>query len=150
MPGLVETAWLAERLGQPGVRIIDVRPQPEYNTSHVPGSVCLNPESFRGVVGGVSSMLLPADMLARHLSLMGIQPADTIVLVPGNAVRDATLVGLGLERLGHANWAVLNGGFAKWSAEQRPVDTALPQVAAVGLPGAGRLRTRSRSTTKRC
>jgi thiosulfate/3-mercaptopyruvate sulfurtransferase len=132
--GLVETAWLAERLGRPDVRIIDVRPQPEYNTSHLPGSVCLNPESFRGVVGGVSSMLLPSDVLARHLSLMGIQPTDTIVVVPGGAIRDATLVGLGLERLGHANWAILQGGFAKWSAETRPLDAALPGIEPSDYP----------------
>ena len=116
------------------MRIIDVRPQPEYNTSHIPGSVCLNPESLRGVVGGVSSMLLPADVLARHLSLMGVQPGDTIVVVPGAAVRDATLVGMGLERLGHANWAILNGGFAKWSAENRPVDAALPASQTSDYP----------------
>lgn len=134
VPALVDTAWLAERLGQPGVRIIDVRPQPEYNTSHMPGAVCLHPESFRGVVGGVSSMLLPADLLARHLSLMGLRPVDTIVVIPGSAVRDATLVGMGLERLGHARWAVLAGGFAKWSAEQRPVATALPQLAPSDYP----------------
>jgi thiosulfate/3-mercaptopyruvate sulfurtransferase len=133
-PGLVETAWLAERLGRPDVRIIDVRPQPEYNTSHIPGSVCLNPESFRGVVGGVSSMLLPSDVLARHLSLMGITPTDTIVVVPGGAVRDATLVGLGLERLGHANWAILQGGFARWSAETRPLNAALPGIAPSDYP----------------
>ena len=88
--------------------------------------MCLNPESFRGVVGGVSSMLLPADMLARHMSLMGIRPDDTVVLVYGNVpgetdlgngVRDATLVGMGLERLGHARWAILDGGFARWVDE---------------------------------
>ncbi len=134
IPGLVETAWLAERLGRPDVRIIDVRPQPEYNTSHLPGSVCLNAESFRGVVGGVSSMLLPSDVLARHLSLMGIKPTDTIVVIPGSAVRDATLVGLGLERLGHASWAILQGGFAKWSAETRPLDAALPAIEPSEYP----------------
>lgn len=128
IPGLVETSWLAERLGRPGVRVIDVRPQPEYNTNHIPGAVCLNPESVRGVVGGLSSMLLPSDVLARLVSLMGITPADTVVVVPGEAVRDATLVGMGFERLGHASWAVLDGGFAKWVAENRPVDAALPAL----------------------
>lgn len=137
MPGQVDTRWLAEHLGKPDVRIIDMRAQPKYNTGHIPGAVCLNPESFRGVVGGVSSMLLPADMLARHMSLMGIRPTDTVILVYGNApgetdlgngVRDATLVGMGFERLGHANWAILNGGFAKWKSEKLPVTTDLPMI----------------------
>ena len=42
--------------------VLDTRPQPEYNTSHIPGSVSLNPESLRGVRGGVPSILLPADL----------------------------------------------------------------------------------------
>jgi thiosulfate/3-mercaptopyruvate sulfurtransferase len=143
MPGLVDTRWLAERLDKPDVRIIDVRAQPKYNTGHIPGALCLNPESFRGVVGGVSSMLLPADMLARHMSLIGIRPTDTVVLVYGNApgetdlgngVRDTTLVGMGLERLGHKKWAILDGGFAKWVSEKLPVTTVLPTVTASEYP----------------
>ncbi|NUQ62082.1 MAG: YeeE/YedE family protein [Pirellulales bacterium] len=139
IPGLIDAHWLADRLGDPTVRIIDLRAQPKYNKSHIPGAVCLNPESFRGVVGGISSMLLPADLLARHMSLMGIRPTDTIVLVYGNVpgetdlgngVRDATLVGMGLERLGHVNWAILDGGFAAWTAEKLPVTNALPDVTA--------------------
>ena len=136
-------------LGKPDVRIIDVRAQPKYNTGHIPGAVCLNPESFRGVVGGVSSMLLPADMLARHMSLMGIRPTDTVVLVYGNVpgetdlgngVRDATLVGMGLERLGHAKWAILDGGFAKWVSEKLPVTTALPDRHRQRVPCSRRPR----------
>jgi len=134
LPGLIETAWLADNLDKPGVRVIDVRPQGEYNTGHIPGAVCLNVESFRGVVGGISSMLLPAEMLAAHLSLMGIRPDDTVVLVAGDAVRDATLIGMGLTRAGHARWAILAGGMSKWTAEKRPVDQKLPVVEATRYP----------------
>ena len=74
-PRLVETSWLRENLGRADLRIIDVRPQPAYNSGHIPGSVRMDPEHFRGAVGGVSSMLLPADMIARHLGLLGITPS---------------------------------------------------------------------------
>lgn len=46
-----------------------------YNSDHIPGSARMDPEHFRGAVGGVSSMLLPADMIARHLGLLGIVPS---------------------------------------------------------------------------
>ena len=62
---LIESNWLAERLGSPDVRIIDLRTQPKHHSGHIAGAACLNPESVRGAVGGVSSMLLPVDMLAR-------------------------------------------------------------------------------------
>ena len=84
MPRVVETDWLVARLGKAGLKVIDLRPQPEYNTAHIPGSLSLNVESFRGNIGGVPSMLLPPPMLAAQFSLLGLQPADTIALVSGD------------------------------------------------------------------
>jgi len=73
-PRLVEPSWLQENLGRIDLRIVDLRSQPAYNGGHIPGSVRMDAEHFRGAVGGVSSMLLPADMIARHLGLLGITP----------------------------------------------------------------------------
>jgi thiosulfate/3-mercaptopyruvate sulfurtransferase len=74
-------------------------------------------------------MLLPAKILALQFSQMGIQASNTIILVPGEYVEDATFVALALERLGHIDYAVLYGGYDKWLAEGRPVDTLLPEVS---------------------
>ena len=134
LPGLVDTEWLTENLDKRDVKIIDCRTHADYTTAHVPGSLCLTLESFRGVVGGVPSMLLPGKLLAEQLSLMGINPTDMVVLVPGDAVRDATMIGMGLERVGHTRWAILTGGFSKWAAEKRPLDTSLPNVAPTDYP----------------
>jgi len=130
LPRLVETDWLAARLGTPGLKVIDLRPQPEYNAAHIPDSLSLNVESLRGNIGGVPSMLLPAPMLAAQFSLMGLQPSDTIVLVSGDKLHDPTLAGMAFERLGHMDYAVLNGGYAKWAQEGRPANAALPAPAA--------------------
>ncbi|HPO13913.1 MAG TPA: rhodanese-like domain-containing protein [Candidatus Hydrogenedentes bacterium] len=133
LPGLVETAWLADNLGRNGIHVIDTRSQPEYNSGHIPGSFCLNPESVRGNSGGLPSMLLPADMLARVFALMGMNANDTVILVYGDKVQDATLIAMALERIGHSHYAVLNGGFSKWTAEKRAVDTILPSKPASSL-----------------
>ncbi len=133
-PRVVETDWLAARLGAPGLKIVDLRPQPEYNTAHMPGALSLNVESLRGNVGGVPSMLLPPPLLAAHFSLLGVQPSDTVVLVSGDKLHDSTLAGLACERLGHRDYAVLNGGYAKWAQESRPADAALPAVTATDRP----------------
>lgn len=127
---LIESAWLAENLNRPDLKIIDVRRQPLYNTSHVPGSMALNPESLRGVVSSVPSMLLPAELIAAQLSLMGVKPTDMAVIVPGDRLRDATLVGMALNRVGHKRWAILEGGFEKWAGEKRPIDNKLPAITA--------------------
>jgi len=94
MPRTVEVDWLAAQLASPGIKIIDLRAQPEYNTAHIPGSLSLNVESLRGNIGGVPSMLLPAAMLAAQFSLLGLQPSDTVVLVAGDKFHDATLAGI--------------------------------------------------------
>ncbi len=134
MPPVVEPAWLAAKFRTQGVKIIDLRAQPEYNTAHIPGSLSLNIESLRGNIGGVPSMLLPPPMLAAQFSLLGLQPSDTVVLVPGDKMHDATIAGMAFERMSHANYAVLDGGYARWTLEGLPVDAALPAVAASSYP----------------
>jgi thiosulfate/3-mercaptopyruvate sulfurtransferase len=134
LPGLVEPDWLARHLGQPWLKVIDLRVQPEYNSGHIPGAVLMNVESFRGLVRGVPSMLLPAPMLASQFSLLGIHPTDLVVFVTGEKLYDGTLVGMACERLGHSRYAVLQGGMAGWLAAKRPVDTLLPAVTPSRYP----------------
>jgi thiosulfate/3-mercaptopyruvate sulfurtransferase len=133
-PGQVETDWLNTHLGKTGIRIIDLRSQPDYNGGHIPGAVRLDPESLRGWVNGVPSSLLPANMLAEHFSLMGIEPDDLVVLVCTDKLQDATLPALACERLGHKRFALLRGGFPKWQTEQRPLDTVLPAIPPSAYP----------------
>ncbi|NTW36604.1 MAG: sulfurtransferase [Syntrophobacteraceae bacterium] len=137
LPGVVETEWLASQLGRKDLRVLDVRSQPEYNTAHIPGSVYLSVESLRGVVRGIPSMLLPAPMLAMHFSQMGIRPGDLVVVVSGDKMQDATLVGMACERLNHRRQAVLNGGYAKWLADNHPTDAALPVISESSYPTPG-------------
>lgn len=134
LPGLVEPAWLAENLGKPDMKILDVREQPRYNTGHIPGSLCVSPEHFRGVVNGMPAMLLPSDLLARHMSLMGIKPTDTVVIIPEEKLQDATLVAIALARLGHAKYGILNGGFSRWQAENLPITNQIPEMAESQYP----------------
>jgi thiosulfate/3-mercaptopyruvate sulfurtransferase len=133
-PRLVDTDWLAQRLGEDNVKVIDVRTHAEYTLSHIPGSLSLQPESFRGMVGGVPSLVLPGSLLAGHLSLMGIESGDFVVLMAADKLRDATLIGMALDRVGHEKWAILDGGFAQWEAESRPLTTDLPDVQPTDYP----------------
>ena len=134
LPGLVSTQWLDDNRGRQGVRVIDLRPQPEYNSGHIPGALRLDVENLRGNVGGVGSMLLPGELIGEHLSQMGITATDVVVLACGEKLHDATLAGLALERVGHRRYAVLDGGCGKWIAEGRPMDAALPTVARADYP----------------
>ncbi|WP_243311757.1 rhodanese-like domain-containing protein [Fundidesulfovibrio agrisoli] len=131
LPALVEPAWLAANLGKPGLKVIDLRPQPQYNGGHIPGSFSLNVESLRGNLAGLPSMLLPAPMLAQHFAQMGIGARDLVAIVSGEAPIDATLVAMALERLGHKRYVILQGGMKAWNAAGLPKDTQLPAAAAI-------------------
>lgn len=119
---LVDVEWLESNLDR--VRIIDTRPQPEYNSGHIDGAISLNIENLRGNVGGMPSMLLPPEMIAKVLSLAGIRPDDKIVIVD-DKIRNATLLAAALSKVGHAELTILNGGFNAWRAAAKPVSRSL-------------------------
>lgn len=131
---LIDLKWLEENLGKPNIKIIDLRSQPEYNTSHIPSSFSLSVENLRTNIKGMGSMLQPSDMLTHHLSLMGIVPDDIVIFIYGDKPHDATQAGMALERLGHENYTILNGGFEVWKASGKPMDTALPKVSVSNYP----------------
>ena len=79
-------------------------------------------------------MLLPPAMLAAQFSLLGLQKSDTVVLVSGDKLHDLTLAGMAFERLGHMDYAVMNGGYAKWAEEGRSANAALPAVTESTFP----------------
>ncbi|GLF93006.1 DHA2 family efflux MFS transporter permease subunit [Streptomyces yaizuensis] len=139
---LVETEWLAERLGRPGIVVVDCtvafRPLPEggvelgsgrdgYGQGHIPGAV------FADLLTELSDPtapkpfgLLPAGRLATALEDLGISNSDTVVLYDRAHTAFATRLWWLLHSVGHDNAAVLNGGWRKWTAESRPVATGTP------------------------
>lgn len=133
-PGLVTIDWLARNLERPDLTVIDLRGQSSYNQGHIPHSIRLSIESLRGVIGGIPSMLLPASILAELFGRMGIGLDTMVVLVTEGRPRDATLVGMALERLGHRNYALLDRSVSAWVAQNHPMDTILPQITAQEYP----------------
>ena len=134
---LVDVEWLERQVDRADTKILDLRAQPEYSTGHIRNSLALNVENLRTNLDGVGSMLQPGDILARHLSAMGIRPDDEVVIVYGDKTQDATLVGIALERLGHTSYRILNGGFAAWKSANKAVVSELPEMASSSYPSTG-------------
>ncbi|MBN2588867.1 MAG: YeeE/YedE family protein [Sedimentisphaerales bacterium] len=134
---LIDAESLEKQLERADTKILDLRSQTEYNTSHIKNSFSLNIENLRTNLNGVGSMLQPRDMLTRHFSSMGIQPDDNVVIVYGNKTQDATLVGIALERIGHKSYKILNGGFAAWKSVNKPVVSELPETVISSYPNNG-------------
>jgi len=152
MDALVGTEWLASRLGEPGLVVADVRwyldparrGRDAWRAGHVPGAVFLDVDEDLSAPGGGRG--LPAgrhpwpseDQVARVMGAAGIGPGARVVAYDDAAGSVAARLWYVLRAHGHDDVAVLDGGFAKWTAEGRPLSTEVPRVVPAGF--SGRLR----------
>lgn len=146
---LVETDWLVEHLRDPHVRVVDMRgyvrtvqrgdtqealyvgAPDEYAQEHIPGAVYL--DWTRDIVDlddPVEAQIAPPDVFKRAMERVGIGDQDLIVAYDTHpASQFATRLWWALTYYGHTNVAVLNGGLAKWTREQRPLSAEVPTYA---------------------
>jgi thiosulfate/3-mercaptopyruvate sulfurtransferase len=125
---LVETAWLASRTADAGLRIVDLRPR-GYDDGHIPGAVWLDNNWIRNPKTPPDFLPTPAEFEAL-MARLGIGPATRVVAYDERGGIYATRLWWILNYYGHTNVAVLNGGWVKWTLEQRGVSKDVPAVTA--------------------
>src|SRR6476620_9560101 len=91
-PWLVSPQWLSERLGKPGVKVVDgsfylpaMRRDPgaEFLAGHIPGAVRFDVDDIADKASPLPHMLpTPADFAAT-VGEVGISETDTIVVYDG-------------------------------------------------------------------
>jgi thiosulfate/3-mercaptopyruvate sulfurtransferase len=129
-PQLISTAQLAQRLNDPNLRIIDARGSlATYLQEHLPNALFLSTETLRITRGGIPGQMLPPERLAEIFGAMGIGTENEVVVYSSaeDAFSAATYTALALLAIGHTRVAVLDGGFEKWKAENRPLTRAIPR-----------------------
>jgi len=125
---LVETDWVAAHRLDPNVRIVDMR-QTGYVEGHVPGAVYLSPIAIRDAKNAPTFLPAPAafqEMMGR----LGISDTTRVVVYDERGGIYAARLWWILNYFGHANVALVNGGWIKWTAEKRPTTTDAPAIAA--------------------
>jgi thiosulfate/3-mercaptopyruvate sulfurtransferase len=125
---LVETDWVAAHAADANVRIVDMR-QTGYADGHVSGAVYVSPVAIRDAKAPPTFLPTPAafeEMMGR----LGISDATRVIVYDERGGIYAARLWWILNYYGHANVALMNGGWIKWTAEQRPVSTAAPAPAA--------------------
>ncbi|HOQ88537.1 MAG TPA: rhodanese-like domain-containing protein, partial [Candidatus Hydrogenedentes bacterium] len=104
---------------------VDVRPAEAYAAGHLPGAVSLPAAALSEERGGVQNLLKPVDQLAAILAERGMTTERRYVIYGGNTsateVQAATRVFWVLEYLSFPSVYLLDGGYARWTAEGRPV-----------------------------
>jgi len=130
---LVTTDWLAERLGQPGLVVVESDEDVLlYETGHIPGAVKvdwhtdLNDPVVRDYVNG--------EQFAALLGSKGIA-RDTTVVIYGDKNNWWAAYALWVFTLfGHEDVRLLDGGRDLWIAEGRPLTTDVTEVEPVEYP----------------
>lgn len=136
--GLVSTAWLAGNLGDRDLRVFDVtvhlRPatpgpyriesgRADYEAAHIPGAGFLDLAHDLSDPDAPLPFTMPSlDRLARALGAAGVKRGARVVAYATTSPMWATRLWWMLRSSGFEDVAILDGGFAKWTAEGRAVD----------------------------
>ncbi len=129
---LVTTEWLAARLGEPGLRILDCRYYfdgrdafEEYRRGHIPGATYFDwNAALSDPDHPVEYMMASPERVAAELSRYGIGDEHLIVTYDDEGGHFGARVWFVLTRYGRGHQVrILEGGWTKWLAEERPVTT---------------------------
>jgi thiosulfate/3-mercaptopyruvate sulfurtransferase len=134
LPPLVSTDWLAERLGDPAVRVLDASwylpsagrdARAEYRAGHVPGAVFMDLEAACAPDAPLPHTLPAPDDFARLAGeVLGVGDDGTVVVYDASGTNfSAARAWFTFRHFGHRRVAVLDGGLGKWRAEGRPLET---------------------------
>lgn len=137
---LVETDWLAERLDDPGVRVLEctvyLHPadvpggyrvesgRTRWGEGHIPGAGFADLQADLSVQSAsLRFMMPPPAQFADAMSRLGVGDGVRVVLYDRFVNMWAARVWWMLRAFGFEGAAILNGGWKKWTLEGRPVAT---------------------------
>jgi thiosulfate/3-mercaptopyruvate sulfurtransferase len=126
---LVDPAWLEERLGRSGLRIVDLRDFESHASAHVPGAVHLDLAALGRSVGECENVLVPPSEFGARMAGLGISNGDAVVAYDDQWGLAAARLLWALHAYGHDRVAVLDGGWDRWREEGRAVAVGPERVA---------------------
>jgi thiosulfate/3-mercaptopyruvate sulfurtransferase len=120
-PAVVSGGWLEPRLGSEEVVVLDARPLRDFLGAHLPGARSVAVENLRGTSGGVPATMLPPEILSEIFARAGVTPRSHVVVYGAESDNDATYIATAARIAGAPRVSVLDGGFASWMKDLRPV-----------------------------
>jgi thiosulfate/3-mercaptopyruvate sulfurtransferase len=130
---LVETTWVAERLRDPNLRIVEVDQNPAtgYDEGHIPGATRLFWKE--DLWDPLKRDFTPPERFAEVMGRVGIDRGTTVIL-HGDANRFASYAFWVFTYYGHPDVRLLNGGRICWVKEGRELTRETPQVTSRVYP----------------
>jgi len=128
---LVSTDWLAERLGNSDVVVIDAsyylptlnrNARAEYLAGHIPGAVFFDIEKIADHSTDLPHMLPGPKQFAEAVGALGVGDGDTVVVYDALGLFSAPRVWWTFRIFGAQKVFILDGGLPKWKAEHRQLE----------------------------
>jgi len=148
MDMLVTTEWLAGELGAADLRIADASwflpgenrdPHADYASAHIPGAVFFDLADLAETDTDLPNMLPRPEKFADRMRTLGLGDGARIVLYDASPHHTATRAWWMLRMFGAPDVALLDGGFAKWRDEGRPVASGRETPPTSAFTPRGRL-----------
>ncbi len=127
---LVNSAWLAERLGSENLVVLDAtfflpnqnrNAKEEYQNAHIPGALFFDIDEVADHSTDLPHMLPPPEEFARAIGDKGIDNDAHIVTYDNNFFMASARAWWTFRVFGHDRVSVLDGGLARWKQEGRPL-----------------------------
>ena len=132
---IVPPEWLRERLGEPGLRVVDLRwyldgrsGRAAYESGHIPGAVFVDLDEISGEKGAGRHPLPSREGFEAAIREAGVGEDDRVVVYDDAGGSVAGRLWWLLRAFGHEAGAVLDGGIQAWG---QPLDTK-PEKPARG------------------
>jgi thiosulfate/3-mercaptopyruvate sulfurtransferase len=146
---VVSTEWLAAHLGEPGVRVVDVRgkvlppgskprylaKRSDYDVGHIPGAVFV--DWTRDIVDEgdpVPTQVARPGPFSAKMAELGIGDETLVVAYDDYDHIFAGRLAWALRYYGHDAVRVLDGGWSRWLAEGRPIAATPAPLPPPALP----------------
>ena len=137
MDSLVSAEWLAKEIGASDLRIVDCTKHlpaagrdalAEYEAGHIPGAVFMDLSDLTDSNNPVDNMLPSAEKFASRMQSLGLGDGSRIVLYDDSAIKTSARAWFMLKLFGAHDVAILDGGLAKWKAENRVLKQGKEQL----------------------
>ena len=132
VPTLVETDWVADRLSDSAIRIVDAtwylptvdrKGIQDYEEGHLPGAVFWDIDAIADPGTHLPHMMPDQATFEGHMKALGIGSDHHVIVYDNIKMMTAPRVWWTLRAFGHGRVSLLNGGLNKWRAENLPLST---------------------------
>ena len=135
MDSIVSTDWLAQHLGDADLVVVDASwhmpasgrsGRDEYQSAHIPGARFLDIDEISDKSNPAPHGMPSAADFGAAMGRLGIAREDRILVYDNSPLRTAARGWFMLRHFGADKVAILDGGFQKWVAGGRPVESGEP------------------------